>query len=386
MTDIRVVHRKLGASALKLKRISAAVAAAAIAPAVLLSSPAFAADSSEGSTASAPDTASEAQKADGRKDEAPKGSDASSSSAKNASDEDNRYAILKIINKSKSGSMVHEAAQAAMNGSPEDRVRFLEEGYKRAQTTDLRLRTFRIMSVGGKGVKREAQRALEKNTHEALLEFLEVGQYKARDEDNSVEIARIISKAKPGSMVFDAAQAAMDGSPADRTRFLETGYELAQYGDDRLRTVQISSIGGKAVRKAAVEALRKQTHEALREFLEVGQYEARKLDEAKAAKGKGDKGGEKGTDGQESKDGKGSGGDKQQEQTGARNVSDAHASHGTTGAKPAVASVGTGSSGAQLAATGASSATPWIVGGSAAALTAGAGLVIASRRRTADEH
>ncbi|GAU64842.1 putative hypothetical protein [Streptomyces sp. NBRC 110611] len=278
-----------------------------------------------------------------------------------------------------------------MNGSPEDRVRFLEVGYKKAQTTDYRLRVYWILSVGGKGVKREAQKALEKNTYAALREFLETGQYKARDEDNCVEIMRIVAKAKPGSVVFDAAQEVMDGSPEDRTRFLETGYEMAQFADDRLRTVQIYSVGGKAVQKAATEALRKKTHEALREFLKVGQYEARRLDEAEAAKdkaqgkGKDGTGDGKATGSQESKDGKASGGDKQQEQAGARNVSDVHASRGTTGAEHAVAASGTDSSGTQLAATGAGSATPWAIGGSAAALTAGAGLVIAARRRTANE-
>ncbi|GAU64841.1 hypothetical protein SSP35_01_01770 [Streptomyces sp. NBRC 110611] len=40
----------------------------------------------------------------------------------------------------------------------------------------------------------------------------------------------------------------------------------------------------------------------------------------------------------------------------------------------------------KLAATGAGPATPWAIGGSAAALTAGAGLVIAARRRTANKH
>ncbi|MGW7005806.1 LAETG motif-containing sortase-dependent surface protein, partial [Streptomyces sp. NPDC054933] len=51
---------------------------------------------------------------------------------------------------------------------------------------------------------------------------------------------------------------------------------------------------------------------------------------------------------------------------------------GTSGAAPS-----TSGDGAQLAETGANPAMPWAVGGSAVALTAGAGLVLAARRRPA---
>ncbi|MER6051195.1 hypothetical protein ABT168_27725 [Streptomyces sp. NPDC001793] len=40
----------------------------------------------------------------------------------------------------------------------------------------------------------------------------------------------------------------------------------------------------------------------------------------------------------------------------------------------------------QLAAPGVGPATPWAIGGSAVALTAGAGLVVAARRRTSAGH
>ncbi|MEU9120044.1 ALF repeat-containing protein [Streptomyces sp. NPDC048506] len=367
---------------MKLNRVSAAVAAAAIAPAVLLSSPAFAADGHKASAASAPDTASEAQKGDAQKGEASKDS---TSSPKNASDEDNRFAILKIINKAKPGSRVYEAAQEAMNGSAEDREHFLQEGYELAQFADDTLRTVQISSIGGKAVRRAALEALRKDTHEALRQFLEVGQYVARDEDNSVEIARILHKTKRGSVLFDAAQEALDGSPEDRTRFLEAGQYAARVTDDRISALRILSAGGPHVREAAKKALRSGEAKDVRHFLDVGQYEARKLDEAEAAKDKNNKdskGDENAKDGQESKEGKATDGDKQN-QDGAN---DAKKSNGTTDAKRTVATSSTGSSGAQLASTGASSATPWAIGGAAAALTVGAGLVVASRRRTASEH
>ncbi len=360
---------------MKLSRISSVVAAAAIAPAVLFASPAVAADTATSPASSAPDTAS----------------DAKPDTQGNAkADENNRFAILEIIHKSKPDSRVYEAAQAAMNGSPEDRVRFLEEGYELAQFADDRLRTVRILSVGGKGVRREAGEALKKGTHEALRQFLEVGQYKARDEDNRVEIFTILVTAKPGSALYDAVQEALDGSPEDRTRFLEVGQHAARETDDSILVTRIAMTGGPHVKEAARKALWSGKAADVRHFLDVGQHEARKLDEAEAAKDKDkDNGKENAKDGQESKDGQGAkdgkatDGDKQkQKQDGTK---DPEESNDTTGVKPAVAISSTGSSDAQLASTGASSATPWVIGGSAVALTAGAGLILTSRRRTSSE-
>ncbi|MFI7103325.1 hypothetical protein ACIBK8_28720 [Streptomyces sp. NPDC050161] len=357
---------------MKLSRISSVVAAAAIAPAVLFASPAVAADAASSPANSAPDTAP----------------DAKSDTQGNAkTDEDNRFAILKIINKAKPGSKVYEAAQAAMNGSAEDRVRFLKEGYELAQFADDRLRTVQISSIGGKGVRRAALEALRKDTHEALREFLEVGQYTARDEDNTVEIARIIHTAKQGSVLYDAAQAAMDGSPEDRTRFLESGQHAARKTDDRISALRILSTGGPHVREAAKEALRSGKAEDVRHFLDIGQYEARKLDEAEAAKDKNSKnnkdgkGDENAKDSHESTDGKATDSGKEKPD-GAKAAKDPH---GTTDTKPAVATSSVSSSGAQLASTGAGPATPWAVGGTAVALTAGAGLILTSRRRASSE-
>ncbi|MFE7662492.1 LAETG motif-containing sortase-dependent surface protein [Streptomyces celluloflavus] len=364
---------------MKLSRISSVVAAAAIAPAVLFASPAVA-DTATSPASSAPDTA-------------PDTKPDTQGNAK--ADENNRFAILKIIDKSKPGSRVYEAAQAAMNGSPEDRVRFLDEGYELAQFADDMIRTAQISSIGGKGVQREARKALMKGTHEALRQFLEVGQYQARDEDNSVEITSMLVTAKPGSVLYDAIQEALDGSPEDRTRFLEVGQHAARETDDRIRVTRIAMTGGPHVKEAAKKALRSGKAEDIRHFLDVGQYEARKLDEAEAAKGKDknkDDGNAKGgqeskdeqgaKDGKDSKNGKAIDGD-EQKRDGAKEPKE---SNGTTGVQPAVATSSTGSSDVQLASTGAGSTTPWVIGGSAVALTAGAGLMLTARRRASSEN
>ncbi|WP_235095444.1 ALF repeat-containing protein [Streptomyces sp. A1-5] len=134
--------------------------------------------------------------------------------------------------------------------------------------------------------------------------------------------------------------------------------------------------------------------EAMRHFLDVGQYEARAKDEANAeaeAKRRAEEEAAKkkptpttGDGGEDGERGDGTA-------TTAEPAKPGTGGDSTGGVRPAVASpLGTGSAPSagdrQLAATGVGPATPWALGGSALALTAGAGLVVAARRRTSAGH
>ncbi|MGW5945089.1 ALF repeat-containing protein [Streptomyces celluloflavus] len=276
---------------MKLSRISAVVAAAAIAPAVLFSSPAVAADGDRSPAHSAPDRAPDA-----KPDKAAQGTASSVV--------DDRVAVSQILSDKNSGPGVREAAEKALDGTAED-----------------------------------------------VRHFLEVGQYEARAIDNRVRVAQIIN------------------------------------------------FGGPEVRAAGIKALRG-TREDIRNFLEAGQYEARAKDKAaeEAAKNKPapDKSHDGGTD---KKTEQGQKGEKDRP-----NRKDERGEDGRTGEKPAAGGDRRGSGGAdaaapaavaspnavapaggstELASTGAGSATPWVIGGAAVALGAGAGLVVAARRRSA---
>ncbi|MER7990803.1 ALF repeat-containing protein [Streptomyces noursei] len=318
---------------MKLARISTVVAAAAMAPAVLFSSPAVAADRGAVPADSAPDVP-----------------------AGNAEPE-------------QSGG---DGAGAGKEAAERDRIEI-----------------FRMLADKniGKGLHREAQRALDGGA-EAMRRFLEVGQYAARDEDNRFAILRILGDEKAGRSVRGAAERAMDGTPEDRVRFLESGRHLAQQADDRVRTMQILSIGGPAVQEAAEKALRG-TYDDVRRFLEVGQYEARAEDEAAEAKRKAEEEAAKKRD------------EKPTPQTGTGTTGGAHEGGTAPAAKPSKPATGSPrpvtataldagpaarSGDGELAATGAGSTLPWTVGGSAVALTAGAGLVVAARRRATGGH
>ncbi|MFI9233670.1 ALF repeat-containing protein [Streptomyces rimosus] len=320
----------------KQARFTALLAAAAVAPAVLFSSPAVAAEAP--STArSAPDQGAE--------------------------------------------TTPDEAAKQKARSELEDRIKVSQIAADKNS---------------GRQVRREANKALD-GTAEDVRRFLETGLDKARDTDNRVAVIRTLSGKYVGRNVREAVDKAMDGTPQDRVYYLEEGYRLAQRADNRVHTLQIISIGGPAVREAGKEALRSKDDDAILHFLDVGQYEARAKDEAtrkkaeeekaakeKAAKDKAAK--DKAAEEKAAKDkaakdsGKGGAGTDGKTVTPATDV--------RSGGEPSSVAVSGNavtptSGGTSLAATGVSPATPWALGGAAVAVTAGAGLVIAGRRRTA---
>ncbi|NEA53118.1 chemotaxis protein [Streptomyces sp. SID13666] len=293
---------------MKLARISAIVAAAAIAPAVLFSSPAVAAEGTQPVTTSAPDTAPDTKPADPAH-----GSDSSA--------DDDRVAILRILADKNTGRAVREAAQKALDGTPEDLRYFLEVGQYQARLQDDRVRIAQIISDGGPSLQEAGEAALTANTPEAIKYFLEVGQYKAKFEDDQVKVSQIINA------------------------------------------------GGPEVQKAGKAALRTGTPESIKYFLEVGQYEARAKDKAAedAANNKPTPTpgtGDKPTTGDQPKPGTEVSGKPAAVVTSAPNA-----------AAPA------GNSGTELASTGAGDTPQWAVGGAVVAPGAGAGLVLMNRRR-----
>lgn len=147
--------------------------------------------------------------------------------------------------------------------------------YDSMSEEDLRIEILRILAdeSTGKGVRREAQEALD-GTIEDLRYFLETGRWIAQDEDNSVAIATILGNPASGKAVRREAGKALDGTAADRSYFLATGLRLAQAEDDRVAISTILARPGisDALRAAAGQAL-EGTPEEMRYFLEVGQYE-----------------------------------------------------------------------------------------------------------------
>jgi hypothetical protein len=201
----------------RLTRAALAVAATALTPALLITSPAFATDSTG---APSPCVAATAV------------ADGSTTPVDEMSDDDVRVAIMRIIGNPNTGKGVYAAAQKAMDGTIEDQRNFLKTGCSAAQAEDDSVAVFRILAVArknnDKAVVREANKALDDGSPAALRTFLETGYRLAQAEDDRVAIFRILADPTTSPAVRAGAQKALDdGTPEALRYFLEHGrYEV----------------------------------------------------------------------------------------------------------------------------------------------------------------
>ncbi|WRZ88057.1 ALF repeat-containing protein [Streptomyces sp. NBC_01007] len=192
-------------------RAALLVAAVALTPALLLTTPAFA----TGSTAT---SATVTATSETPVDETPV--------------EDLRVAVLRILADEDSGkAVVREANKALDDGSPEALRAFLDTGYRLAQAEDDRVAIARILYLanknGNKAVVREANKAFDDGSPEALRAFLDTGYRLAQAEDDRVAIARILADPTISDALRVAAQDAIDGTPEELRYFVEVGqYEV----------------------------------------------------------------------------------------------------------------------------------------------------------------
>ncbi|MFF2044566.1 ALF repeat-containing protein [Kitasatospora sp. NPDC058170] len=304
-------------------------------------------------------------------------------------EDDDRAEVQRIIDDKETGYAVRDAARKVVNGTAAELRHFLDVGLDEARVSDYRLRTAQIAGVGGRAVRDAADRALRTNTREALLAFLNEGQYTARAEDDRVEILALLSDKETGPRVQEAARKALDGTPADLRRFFETELGPLRESDDRVKVSQLLETGGPAVRKAAQAAL-DGTYQNVLAFLKDGQFKARAEDEANAAGTAKpaqpvqlpDRGGEQPSS---------QAGPTGQTVQAARPVQPVQAAEVATGtAKPTTAAasaqapaVATAAPASErLATTGTDEGLDWKAAAGATAIVAGAGLLVVSRRRS----
>ncbi|MBF6045530.1 hypothetical protein GO001_09890 [Streptomyces sp. NRRL B-1677] len=261
--DVRRVEVANGGIILKLSRMTAVVAVAAIAPAVLFASPSLADGAAAGSSARSPQ-ASVAESA-GQQGEGPADKDQQA--------EKDRGEIQRIV--STGGPGVKDAGKAALGGGPADMRKFLESGQFEARDEDNQVLVSRIVyHAGGRGVK-DAAKAVLKGTPEDRVAFLELGQYVALDSDNQVLVSRVIGSGGRG--VREAGKAAMNGTPQDRIAFLASGQYKAQDDDISVLISRLISEGGSAMHDAGRAALKGTPQDRIA-FLADGQFEARAKD------------------------------------------------------------------------------------------------------------
>ncbi|MFD9303370.1 ALF repeat-containing protein [Streptomyces sp. NPDC060048] len=382
-----------------MSRIAAAVTTAALAPVVLIASPAFAAGheaatSTNPTAPTAPDQASTGPADDGQA-------------------EQDRKTILAIIADPMASEYMKEAGRKAIADGPAAMRKFIETDQHKIRLDDYRVLITRLLNDAGPGLK-EGINALfgnDKATLEQLRHFYEVTQHQLRDQDNRVRIAQIIDGGGPG--LVKAGVAALNGTPADRVAFLATGRYLAQASDDRVELARIDEGWDGPILSGAISKLLNgsATPAELRRFLEVTQYELRDQDNRVAIASIIDGGGpelvkagraalagtaadrteflktgqhearakDKKAEQEKDKNKDQDKGKSDQNTPGTGSGSGAGANPGTgTGNTTVTAQGGSGS----LAATGAGDSA-LIAGGAGTALVAGAGLLLAARMRRA---
>ncbi|MFE1960014.1 ALF repeat-containing protein [Streptomyces sp. NPDC059479] len=191
-------------------RAALLVAATALTPALLFTTPAFA----TGSTATSTTVTA-----------------TSETPVDEMSEEDLRIAILRILADEDSGKAVVREANKALDGTVEEMRTFLKTGYRLAQTEDDRVAVFRILFLatenGDKAVIREVNKTLNDGSPEALRTFLETGYRLAQAEDDRVAIFRILADPTISDALRAAAEEVIDGTPEELRYFREVGqYEV----------------------------------------------------------------------------------------------------------------------------------------------------------------
>lgn len=396
---------------MKLSRIAAAVTTAALAPVVLIASPAFAAgqESAASTHPTSPTAPDQAAPDEAGKDQ----------TAKDRVEED-RKTILAIIADPMASKYMKEAGHKAIADGPAAMRKFIETDQHKIRLDDYRVLITRLLNDAGPGLKEGVSELLsgERTTLEQLRHFYEVTQHELRDEDNKVDISRLISTGGPA--LREAGKKALKGTPADRTAFLATGQYLAQASDDRVELARIDQGWDGAILSEAIGKLLSgsPTPAELRRFLEVTQYELRDQDNRVAIARIIDGGGaelvkagraalagtaadrteflktgqhearakDKATQ-EENDKGKGDGEQNQnpnpnQNPNQNQNNSGTGTGTGTGSAAGNTAVTPQGGSGSALAATGAGDSA-LVAGGAGTALVAGAGLLLAARMRRA---
>ncbi|MFF4898146.1 ALF repeat-containing protein [Streptomyces sp. NPDC001068] len=253
-------------------RAAMVIAATVVTPALLFTTPAFAAGASTPTTpvATTPATA------------CPDVSSGTGTPVDDLTDDQVRAAIQDILTDDDAGTGVLREADKALSGTTQDMRAFLATGCRLAQAEDDSVAVAHVLAVatqnGDKRVIKAANAALDANTPEALRAFLQTGYARAQVEDDSVAVAHILFVATQNGdkRVIAEADAALDAGTAEAlSTFRWTGYRLAQAEDDSVYIVHMLTDPdiSDAMYDAIQAVLDDGSPEALRYFRTVGQYE-----------------------------------------------------------------------------------------------------------------
>ncbi|OAR23997.1 hypothetical protein A8W25_16135 [Streptomyces sp. ERV7] len=137
------------------------------------------------------------------------------------------------------GSWSHAAARFALSGTDSDIHAWIDMDRQLAQRQDDRESSLYLAKAGGPDVALAASRALAGSAPDAAAEFLSNGVVEAAAMDNRVAIARVLGSS-PGRAVTKAANDALNAGTARALHeFLNDRYGTAQQEDDAVATATL---------------------------------------------------------------------------------------------------------------------------------------------------
>ncbi|NML54787.1 hypothetical protein HHL19_18720 [Streptomyces sp. R302] len=162
---------------------------------------------------------------------------------------------VRSLARNSSHEAVVSAAETALAGDAAQIHAFLETGQYTAAASDLRVEVARIGEAGGPAVKSAAEKAINDNGYQPLLDFLTTIQYSARHSDNQVTVAYLAENGGPEVKAY--AEIALESPAPARQAFVERGqYKAAQR--DQSNASHVAQIQHVIAGSAQVAALAQQ--------------------------------------------------------------------------------------------------------------------------------
>ncbi|MFD9596436.1 polymorphic toxin type 27 domain-containing protein [Kitasatospora sp. NPDC059973] len=179
-----------------------------------------------------------------------------------------------------SGPWSRAAAEYALAGSDSAMADYARTGWQNAQHQDEGDQARSLAAASPYEAVRTAAAEAFKGDAARIHTFLESGQYEAASTEYLIDVTRISQAGGPG--VRQAGDAAINaGAPRALVDFLTVTQYQARETDDRVVAARLSQNGGPEVR-AAAEAAIVSPPNALRAFIDSGQYRAERQDQLNA--------------------------------------------------------------------------------------------------------
>ncbi|MEU7405123.1 ALF repeat-containing protein, partial [Streptomyces sp. NPDC044948] len=175
------------------------------------------------------------------------------------------------------GPWTRQAAQFALAGSDEDVLSWVDLDRTLAMNQDDRETVLYLAQISSPTIAEAAYAALQDSSSTAVGDFLTSGVIRASQDDNKVQIGRILDD-DPGKAVIKAANDALDeNTPEGYQDFFDRTYPAAVREDDSVATATLTATGGEYVKAYAEVALEGPTW-MRRSLVQTAQYKAARLD------------------------------------------------------------------------------------------------------------